>query len=285
MTRTWTTCALLVVLTGLAIWAGGGGVSRRVTDTGAPVIQIFPTADRLPSNLLRVYVVFDRPMSTGEARAHLRLLDDTGRDVDRAFLQLDEELWDPSGRRLTVLFDPGRIKRGLRANLESGPPLVEGHRYRLVVDAGWREADGRPIGTGASKDFDAVAADRTAPVVDDWTIDPPPAGTRAPLVVRFPEVLDRALLSSAIAVVDGSGEAMRGEIDVTPGERTWTFTPHRAWRDGSYELRVASELEDVAGNSLRRVFDAEVTRSRRATAPAGDAVVRPFHVNGSTESP
>jgi hypothetical protein len=223
-------------------------------------VQIYPTADRLPANLLRVYLVFDRPMSAGESRAHLKLIDDTNRPVEGAFLELEEELWDATGKRLTVLFDPGRIKRGLRANLESGAPLVEGRRYTLVVDAGWRDGTGQPLGAAWSKAFEVVAPDRASPTVKEWTIESPAAGTRQPLVLRFPEILDRALLASTITVFDQSGSQIRGTIDAGADERTWTLTPDREWRDGEYELRVSSELEDVAGNSLRRIFDADMDR-------------------------
>ena len=197
-------------------------------------VQIYPTADRLPANLLRLYVVFDRPMSAGESREHLKLLDDTNRPVVGAFLELEEELWDATGKRLTVLFDPGRIKRGLRANLQSGPPLVEGRRYTLVVDAGWRDGAGRALGAAWSKAFEVVAPDRASPVVKDWIVEAPAAGTRQPLVLRFPEILDRALLASTITVVDSSGTQIRGVIDAGGEERAWNLRPDREWRDGEY---------------------------------------------------
>lgn len=185
-------------------------------------------------------------MSAGEAHARLRLVDEGGNTVGGAFLELEEELWDPSGRRLTVLLDPGRIKRGLRANLESGAPLAEGRGYRLEVDAAWRDARGRPLGRGYTKRFRAGAADRTSPDVASWALAPPVPGTRAPLVLLFPEPLDRALLASALAVVDPQG-------------------------------RVAAELEDVAGNNLRRLFDVDL--SRAAAARDGPPFsVRPFTI-------
>jgi hypothetical protein len=241
-------------------------------------VQIYPTADRLPANVLRLYLVFDRPMSSGESSTQLTLLDAANRPVDRPFLRLDEELWDSSGTRLTVLFDPGRIKRGLRANLELGPPLVEGQRYTLVVGAGWRDASGRPIGAGLSKPFTVVAADRTSPTVDAWAVETPRVGTRLPLVLRFPEMLDRALLSSAITVAATNGTVVRGEIDVAPGERTWTLTPETVWREGNYELRVSSELEDVAGNNLRRVFDLDMATDADARTSAPSVVTRSFTI-------
>ena len=47
-------------------------------------------------------------------------------------LEVGEELWDADQCRLTLFFDPGRIKRGLRPHLEAGPPLTEGEAYRLT---------------------------------------------------------------------------------------------------------------------------------------------------------
>jgi hypothetical protein len=247
----------------------------------APPVRIYPTGDRVPANLLRLYLEFERPMSTGESREHLRLFDATGRVVERAFLQLEEELWDPTGRRLTVLFDPGRIKRGLRANIEDGPPLREGERYRLTVDAGWRDAQGRALGTETSRTFIATAADRRSPSVDEWAIEPPSAGTNGSLVVRFPEPLDRALLSTAIEIVCEDGREIRGEIAVSTGERSWRFTPDRPWQPGTYGLRVSSALEDVAGNSLERLFDADLlgTAARDSVPPV---VTRWFSVSSGT---
>jgi hypothetical protein len=241
-------------------------------------VQIYPSGDRLPANLLRLYLVFDRPMSSGESPSQLSLLDGANGPVDRAFLRLDEELWDPTGTRLTVLFDPGRIKRGLRANLELGPPLIEGRRYTLVVGAGWRDATGRPLGASISKAFTVVAADRTSPNVEAWEFDTPRAGTRQPLVLRFPEMLDRALLASTITIVDPAGTQVRGAIDVGVDERAWTLTPDDRWREGAYELRVLSELEDVAGNNLRRVFDLDMTNANATNDRVPSVVTRPFSV-------
>jgi hypothetical protein len=50
-------------------------------------------------------------MSRGEAYRRVHLLDATGRPINLAFLEIEQELWDPEGRRLTLLFDPGRVKR------------------------------------------------------------------------------------------------------------------------------------------------------------------------------
>ena len=49
----------------------------------------------LPANELKLYIYFSAPMSRGEAWKHIHLLDDAGKPVPLAFLELDQELWDP----------------------------------------------------------------------------------------------------------------------------------------------------------------------------------------------
>ena len=97
----------------------------RATNPIARVEQVYPTADILPSNLLRIYIVFSAPMSRGEAAAHIHVEDDKGKVLPDELLP-DQELWDPGFRRLTMTFDPGRIKRGLTSNQTIGPPITEG---------------------------------------------------------------------------------------------------------------------------------------------------------------
>jgi hypothetical protein len=267
----------------------GAAASAALGPPTTVVEGIYPTADRLPANLLRFYVVFSEAMRIGESHTRLRLVDDAGRVVRGAFLELEEELWDPSRRRLTVLLDPGRIKRGLRANLESGAPLVDGRRYRLEIDAAWRDGHGRPLRRAATKRFTAVAADRTAPDLGRWVVLAPAssassAGAPEPLVLQFPESLDRALLASALTVEDDTGGKVRGAVEVGEAERTWRFTPHGAWATGRHRVCVEAELEDVAGNSLRRLFDTDLTRAARLDTNA-DVRCLSFDVGQVNPSP
>ncbi len=116
---------------GSAVEASFDGPKKSV-DATTRVEHIYPSAAVLPSNLLKMYIVFSAPMSRGEAWKRIHLLDEAGRPVIGAFLEIDQELWDPELRRLTVLFDPGRIKRDLVPNLQNGVPVVEGHKYTLL---------------------------------------------------------------------------------------------------------------------------------------------------------
>jgi hypothetical protein len=220
--------------------------------------RIDPSPDVLPENLLKLYLHFSAPMSRGEAYRRIRLLDEEGRDVELPFLEIDQELWDRDGRRLTLLFDPGRIKRELVPNEEVGSPLREGRAYTLVVDRGWPDAHGRPLAREGRKRFRVGPPDHAPPRTRDWRVVPPRAGTRDALVVTFPEPLDRALLERVIEVLDRSGAALDGEIAIGGGETRWSFTPGAPWRAGRHILRAATILEDMAGNSLGRPFEVDV---------------------------
>jgi hypothetical protein len=197
-------------------------------------------------------------MSRGEAYQRASLLDSTGARIDFPFLELDQELWDPEGRRLTLLFDPGRVKRDLLPNREVGSPLREGERYVLVVDGGWPDASGRPLAAEFRKLFEVGPPDHETPSETSWRIEAPTAGTRDPLAVRFPEPMDQALLVRVIEIKTPAGEKLSGSIEVDEQETRWRFRPEEPWKEGEYLIDAATLLEDLAGNSLVRPFEVDV---------------------------
>lgn len=241
---------------------------REEVEPSTVVSEIYPTASVLPENLLKLYLHFSAPMGRGEAYEHIRLLDAEGRDARHVFLEVGEELWDAEQRRLTLFFDPGRIKRGLRPHMEAGPPLTEGASYRLVIDPAWRDADGQPLARGFTKEFTVTAADRRSPDPGAWRIEAPAAGTREPLRLRLDESLDHGLLKRVVRVLDASRQSLAGKIEIAGGERLFRFVPEQPWRTGDYTIAAESILEDLAGNNLNKVFDLDV----RAPVPSGPAV-------------
>ena len=60
------------------------------------------------------------------------------------FLELEQELWSGDGRRFTLLFDPGRIKRGLKPREEQGPSSSRGFSPRLIRPGSKQQRDRRP---------------------------------------------------------------------------------------------------------------------------------------------
>ncbi|MGE0757050.1 MAG: Ig-like domain-containing protein [Pirellulaceae bacterium] len=222
--------------------------------------HIFPTAEVVPENLLKFYLHFSAPMSRGEAYRRIQLLDDKGQPVTAPFLELGEELWSPDGKRFTLYFDPGRIKRGLQPRELFGPALLEGHSYTLVVHREWVDANQQPLVETVRKPFRVVAPDDVQPQPGRWKLTAPAAGTRAPLRVAFDEALDAAMLQRVLEVRDARQRLVAGEVRVAQQERLWTFEPAQPWSAGTHYLSTATTLEDLAGNSIGRPFEVDVFR-------------------------
>ena len=225
----------------------------------ARVVAVYPSAATLPENQLRFYLHFSAPMSRGEVYERVKLLDEKGKPVMFPFLEIGEELWDASGTRLTLLIDPGRIKRGLKPREDLGTVLESGKKYKLVIDKRWRDETGQPLAAGFEKAFSAGPPDERALDTADWKIAVPAAGSRAPLVIRFPAPLDHALLERTVDVVAGDGSSITGEVTIADEEKTWRFTPDKPWAAGKYELAIDKTLEDLVGNRIGVPFEVDQT--------------------------
>jgi hypothetical protein len=223
----------------------------------AQITGVYPSADVLPENLLKFYIHFSAPMGRGESYRRLRLIDESGGAVPDPFLELGEELWSADGTRFTLLFDPGRIKRGLKPREDAGAVLVEGRRYTLVVDAAWRDAQGHPLAGELRKEFRVAAADGSQPDPRRWKIVAPTVATREPLIVMFDEPLDHAMLQRALEVVDVKRRPVAGSIAVDRNETRWKFTPENTWPAGRFSLEFDETLEDRSGNSVGRAFEVD----------------------------
>lgn len=233
----------------------------------AVVSEVFPSASELPMNLLKFYLHFSHPMSMGDSYSHIRLLDEGGLPVELPFLELGEELWDREGKRLTLLFDPGRIKSGLKPRLDQGMALRKGERYTLQILDTWKDANGQALKQAFRKSFTAIAPDVESPAMDNWKLATPKANSMAALRIAFPEALDEALLRRVLIVIDSKDREIEGSVTVEDGERTWSFEPSKTWSLGSYRLRVETILEDLAGNSLGRPFEVEMRSSEEHLRP------------------
>ena len=220
------------------------------------VEHVYPSADVLPSNQLRLYIYFSAPMSRGEAARFIHVQDENGKilqGTEAVFLP-GEELWDPNFQRLTMTFDPGRIKRGLTSNERIGPPIAEGKRYTLVIDRGWPDARGAPLVAGFRKTYRGGPAERNPPEPNEWRVTTPKAGTQTTLMVDFQTPMNFPLLQRMIQVSGAQGSVI-GTVSIDRQETQWRFTPREPWKAGDYRLVVNTALEDLAGNHIGQPFD------------------------------
>ena len=238
----------------------------KVETIGTTVLEaIYPSRAVLPENQLKFYLHFSRPMSRGQAFKHIRLIKIETKDrkrveslVDRPFLE--EELWDPMGKRFTLLLDPGRIKRGLKPREELGPALLEGGEYALAIASEWPDAEGKPLQESLRKGFKVIAPDEVIPDPQKWEIIGPPAATVEPIIIKFPEPMDHALLQRCIWVLDPKGHKRHGTVTVKFQELQFEYAPEDPWEVGKYTLVVDTDLEDLAANNLRGPFEVDVLK-------------------------
>jgi hypothetical protein len=219
------------------------------------VSQVFPSSDVLPENLLRFYVRFSRPMRRGGAEKTVAVLGPDGRPALDVLYRAPVELWDSSMTCLTILLDPGRLKRGVGPNRILGPPLRPGRRYTLAIGPGMIDMDGCLLRERFRKTFLVSDAVREPIAVEQWRIRVPAKGTFEPLGLEFPRPLDWAQLWRGIGVASGNGEPIRGQVDIDCGETRWRFVPEAPWLAGAYSALVSPDLEDVCGNTVYGPFD------------------------------
>ena len=240
-------------------------------ESSTRVAAIYPSASVWPANVLKFYILFSAPMTIGDAWKRVRFRDAGGAIVEGAFVEIDQELWDREGRRLTILFDPGRIKRGLKDNETEGTPFVTGQSYTLEIDSGWRDARGAPLIEGATKTIICGSEARLPVDPGRWKITPPSTRDER-LIVDFPRPLDHALALRTIHVVR-DGAPVEGGAHLAAGETRWVFAPRDAWTPGAYALHVDRTIEDLAGNKLGRLFDVDTSDpTQNVTAPPGAVI-------------
>jgi hypothetical protein len=222
--------------------------STSPSQASSKAIRISPAIAEWPANLLRFYVWFPAGSGGGNEPIHLMDLDrDGSRPVPSAFLDIPGGLWDRSeAQRLTMFFHPGRVKRGLQAHEQLGPPLIAGHRYRIEVGA-------------FHHDFRAIADDRDPPDPKTWQfVNVPLAGSRDPLRILTDGPLDEAIAKRAIYV-----EGLDTSVELDTSHRIVQILPAHPWTAGDHRIRIESFLEDLAGNRPGKLFDAPMGQDRK----------------------
>ncbi len=230
-------------------------INKPITEPSTLVTYIYPSANSLPENLLKFYVHFSAPMSQGNVYKHIHLYDSNNKRIELPFLELGEELWNPNQTRITILFDPGRIKKGLLPRNNDGPALTRGESYKLVIASDWLDASGTPLRESFTKLFTVTAPDNQIPLPKNWKVITPKEGTKDPLKIDFSEPLDHALISRLIWIEGTLKESIEGTINIKGSEKRWIFVPEDHWTAGDYTIVIGTKIEDLAGNTVIRPFE------------------------------
>ncbi len=204
-----------------------------------------PSAPVLPANTLRFYIAFDRPARGLVHQSDIRLLDSNDMPVDDAFMDFGQELWSPDGKRLTVLFDPGKIKRGVEAPRSELSPLKEREIYKITLGKAQHVFRVGP-----------AVRERIDPAL--WVISTARAPARS-VDIKFDRVMDPALLEDQLRVEDEESRPVSGIMRVVGGGRGVRFKPSGPFKKGNYQIEIGPILEDVAGNRINETLDHAVS--------------------------
>ncbi|MEM6380365.1 MAG: hypothetical protein AAF705_19405 [Bacteroidota bacterium] len=223
-----------------------------------PVITaIYPSSDTLPENLLRMYIHFSKSMKTLGNLEKIKLVDEEGQEVFGAIFNNAYELWDKEQKQLTLLFDPSRVKTGLSAHNEKGRSLRVGKNYKLLVGQ-LEDVEGKQLRAVYTKSFVVSQEDRLSPNTALWELKIPQANSLAPLIVRFPDMLDRLSLLQRLQLINESHQPIAGQVEILQRETEWQLMPSEKWVAGNYHLYIHGRLEDPSGNNLNGLFDHKV---------------------------
>ncbi len=224
-----------------------------------PVTAVYPSGPVISDHTLRVSIEFASPQES-PILPRLSLRNQDHSMLTGAFLE--QELWSPNRKQLTILFDPGRLKTDLGRQRTLGAPLEGQSNITLSLDE------------TVIKSWSVEHSRCRAIAVSEWQILLPHSGRVTPLSVTFPEPIDFQA-RHLIAVVDSTGRRVKGNEALTDFERKWTFTPERSWSSGTYRLLIHPDLENPCGDQIGDAFEHSIQDAPPLT------LSRTFRISGN----
>ncbi|WP_378173819.1 Ig-like domain-containing protein [Aquimarina sp. SS2-1] len=219
------------------------------------VTNIYPSDSLVPSNILKWYVKFSKPINKVNSYSHISILTEKGDTLSRAILTLENVLISENGTLLTVWMEPGRQKRGLIPNQQLGPVFKEKETYRFMVSKEIKDMNGVSMNIGYKHKFQVTSEDRTKPSIKDWKINVPNVNSVSKLIIHTDESLDYGSCIRNIIVFDSNQMEIEGSWNIDDKETVLSFTPLKPWKNDNYQIVFSEVIEDLAGNTLNRLFD------------------------------
>lgn len=266
-----------------ALLAGTGSVESGEPERNPPApLVVAPDYPIVPANHLKFYLQFAEPMARGEVFRYLRLVetDIEGRElaeVPEPFREV--ELWDETFTRMTLWFHPGRQKPGVNLNVDIGPILEPGKRYRLEISGKWGTESGVALGERIDHAFLAAPPDESQPRPERWRVVDGPIPE-----ILTDDLVDPVSARGSITIQDSTGAPVENvQLTFFPiggmgakgiGIR---LTAQSAWKPGKYRAIIHPKLEDLAGNSIARPFNLDLEENPRFVERTSPFVM-PFSV-------
>lgn len=223
------------------------------------VDHVFPSKTHWPSNTLKFHIAFNKPVNTTNIYDHISVLDDQGNKLNRILLDLGQAITDAQQTLVTIWIEPGRQKRDLGPNIILGPPFEINKSYKLVIDSSLKDKSGVPMAKKRIKEIVIVEPDRIQPNPEKWNLKIPHRNSLEPLIIYPDEVLDYKSALSGINIINPSKE-VQGILSYNDEQSFITFHPDLPWKKGNYIVEINPDIEDLSGNSPRRLFDNDLNK-------------------------
>lgn len=222
---------------------------KQHTDT-AQVVQVYPIADTIPSNILFFHVRFSLPMANDIAGyTHVTITDEQGNLAERPWRQ--RTFWLDSGRLMVLMIHPGRVKTGIHY---TGPVFVPGKKYTISINNTIKDINGNRIQETVSKQYIAWQEDRTLPKIESFTTTLP-AHSCKPLSIIFSKGMDHASITEGIKIFDYRNLPVACIISQSENDHEISIRPVARWQKGRYKIQFESIVSDFASNHINRPFE------------------------------
>ncbi|MFS4418593.1 hypothetical protein [Maribacter sp. 2307ULW6-5] len=246
-------------------------IEREVSKKNPPVVlNILPTTNQVPENLLRFYIVFSQSMQEGFVASHVKLYENDS-EVKHTFVPLKDDLWNKDRTIVTLILDPSRVKTNVGANVLLGRALKKGKHYKLVIASGWEGPDGNVTEETVTKTITVLPQVSEKLDTSTLTLNVPTKTTKEAITVQWHPLVDILLCQEMVRIVTDEGEVVKGRIAIDIKRNQWSFTPLLPWKRGSYQLLIEKTLEDHLGNNFKHPFDTKA--ASRIAEKQGDSVL------------
>ncbi|WP_405206696.1 Ig-like domain-containing protein [Aquimarina sp. LLG6339-5] len=231
------------------------------------ILKVYPSTSNIPSNILKWYVKFSRPINENNIYKYIQFVDDSNKPIDRTILPLQNALISKDGTLLTIWIEPGRQKRNLIPNKQLGSVFIPQKKYRLVISEEIKDHNGVNMVKNFSKEFTTTVADRKKPNINNWEIKIPNIHSVSNLLINCEKPIDYGSSIGNIKILDSAGQLIDGIWELKKDETVVSFIPKRNWKKGNYTIIFGSSIEDLAGNNLNHVFDNEIQKTSKNNHP------------------
>ncbi len=218
------------------------------------VIRISPEISEIPMNVLRIYIHFSAPMSFQNPYDFIAIENDAGELLTEPFVIVPEGLWNIDRTRLTLLFHPGRIKRGVGPNMTHGNILEIGKSYSLKIHNSWKGSNGKELEKTFEKTFIVSNSLNEVIQYDQWKLNAT-KGEMDQLLVKTLHPLDQPLSTRMLFIRTSAGQLIPSRVEFKNATELIIYWSNRPETD--FELLIDPRLEDVCGNTPLNTFDYE----------------------------